>query len=75
MAITSTPQVQDVQDMKTTVTIGYLVITGYTVILLRKHRTREVLHMVCSPLRGVKWHRSACHGGSCPWPVSFFPGV
>lgn len=34
--ITSTPQVQDVQDVKMSVITRYLVITGYTVILPRK---------------------------------------
>lgn len=38
--ITSTPQVQDVQDVKTSVITRYLVITGYTVILPRKPSTK-----------------------------------
>lgn len=67
--ITSTPQVQDVQDVKTSVITWYLVITGYTVIL---HKTRRVPHVVCSPLYGSKWHRPVCSGGSCPWPLFFF---
>lgn len=40
MAITSIPQDQDVQDVKTSGITAYLVITGYTVILSRKPSTK-----------------------------------
>lgn len=40
MAVTATPQVQDVQDTETSAITDYLLITGYAVILPRKPRTK-----------------------------------
>lgn len=73
--ITSTPQVQDVQDVKMSVIT--LLHCNYRLhcnsAQEAQHKTRRVLHVICSPLYGSEWHRSVCSGGSWPWPPLFYP--